>query len=349
MRIIISFSLLFLSFLSQAQIGGLHIYEFANLPASSRVTALGGTLITVKDDDVALALQNPAVTSDSMHQQLAFNYNYHFSGIRNGNVNYGHSLDRWGVDVHAGIQFINYGSFDLTDVIGNTPLGSFEANEIAFVVGGAKQLNERIRVGVNLKPVFSRFESYNSNGFLADFGLMYSNPGSRFDAAFVIRSAGAQFDKFNTERGDTPLDIQIGVSQRLKHLPFRYSIVAHNLQQWSIRYDDPSQRETTNLFGEPIEVNEFNNNVDNLFRHFIFQGEFLLGKSENLRLRFAYNHLRRAELSVEQWRSLAGFSFGLGLKIYKFRIDYGLGYYHLAGANNHISISTNLQEYRRKI
>ncbi len=179
--------------------------------------------------------------------------------------------------------------------------------------------------------------------------MTYANPGSNFAAALVFKSTGFQLDKFAEETGDVPLDIQIGISQRLNHLPFRFGIVAHNLQQWSIRYDDPSQRQETNLFGEVIEQNEFNNSIDNFFRHFIFSGEFLLGKRENLRLRFAYNHLRRAELSVEQFRSLAGFSFGVGLKIYKFRIDYGFGNYHLAGAVNHISIATNLKEYRRKI
>ena len=331
-----------------AQIGGLNVFEFANLPSSSRVTALGGSIITVYDDDVALALHNPAIINDSMHHQLAMNYNFHFSGIRHGNFNYGYSLKKYKIDTHFGIQYINYGEFVSTDVIGNVN-GAFKANETAFVFGAAKQLNERFRMGINLKPVFSRFESYNSNGLLGDIGLSYRNVQNRFNASLVLRSFGTQFDKYTDETSSTPFDIQIGISQQLKHLPFRLSIIAHNLQQWGVRYDDPAKREQTNLFGEAIEVNEFSNSVDNFFRHFIFSGEFLLGKRENFRLRFAYNHLRRKELSVENFRSLAGFSMGVGLKIYKFRIDYGLGYFHLAGATNHISISTNLKEYRRKL
>ncbi len=331
-----------------AQIGGLNVFEFANLPSSSRVTALGGSLITVYDDDVSLALHNPAIINDSMHHQMAFNYNFHFSGIRHGNVNYGFSLKKYNIDTHIGIQYINYGDFVASDIIGNVQ-GEFQANETAFVLGAAKQLNERFRLGVNLKPVFSRFESYNSNGFLSDIGLTYRNTERRFNASLVIRSWGTQFDKFNEETGSTPLDIQIGVSQRLKHLPFRISVIAHNLQHWGIRYDDPTRREQTNLFGETIEVNEFNNSIDNFFRHFIFSGEFLLGKRENFRLRLGYNHLRRKELSVQNYRSLAGFSLGVGLKIYKFRIDYGVGYFHLAGATNHLSISTNFREFRRKL
>ena len=59
-----------ISLTAQAPIGGEHVYEFLNLSQSARVTGLGGHLITVKDDDVALAFGNPAVLNPSMDQQL---------------------------------------------------------------------------------------------------------------------------------------------------------------------------------------------------------------------------------------------------------------------------------------
>ena len=57
---------------------------------------------------------------------------------------------------------------------------------------------------------------------------------------------------------------------------------------------------------------------DNFFRHFVFNGEFLFGKTESFRLRLGYNHLRRKELSLENQFSLSGFSFGVGFKVSKF-------------------------------
>jgi hypothetical protein len=54
----------------------------------------------------------------------------------------------------------------------------------------------------------------------------------------------------------------------------------------------------------------------------------------------------RRELSVDNFRSLAGFSFGAGIKINRFRIDYGRTNFHLAGGTNHLSISTNFSEFR---
>ena len=69
---------------SVAQIGGDHIYEFLNLSSSARVTGLGGNLITVKDDDVALAYGNPATLNSQMHQAISFNHNFHLADISNG-------------------------------------------------------------------------------------------------------------------------------------------------------------------------------------------------------------------------------------------------------------------------
>ena len=79
----------------------------------------------------------------------------------------------------------------------------------------------------------------------------------------------------------------------------------------------------------------------------IFSGEFMLGKNQNLRLRASYNHLRRKELSLTTFRSMAGFGLGFGIKVNAFKLDYGIGYHHIAGATNHISISTDLGKFVR--
>ena len=346
-------TLFLLSFLllwntASAQLGGQNAYEFLSLPSSSRITALGGTLITVHDDDVALALHNPAVLDSMMHNQLSFNHNFHLAGISNGYVNYGRILPWYGLTAHAGVQYVDYGTFRLTDEIGSI-LGEFDAGEMAVVLGVGKQLNERIRAGINIKAISANYESYSSTGIASDLGVYYENPASRFSAALVVQNVGMQLSTFTDNRESLPFDLQIGVSQRLKHLPFRLSITGHNLHRYGVRYDDPDVVVSADPFGNVEQENAFNQGLDNIFRHLIFGGEFLLGRKENLRLRFGYNHLRRQELKVTQFRSLGGFSLGFGLKIYKFRIDYGVGHYHLGGATNHISISTNFSEYRKKI
>jgi len=340
--------MILLSIPGNTQLGGQHVFEFLSLPASSRVSALGGTLISVQDDDVALALHNPAVIDSSVHNQLSFNHNFHLAGISNGFVNYGRTLPWFGLTAHAGFQYVNYGEFQQSDEIGNL-IGSFDASELAFVVGVGRQINERINVGINLKAISAGYESYSASGLASDLGVLYTNPETNFSAGLVVQNLGIQLSSFNETKNSLPLDVQIGISKRLEHLPFRISVTAHNLQTFGIRYDDPNTGTVTDIFGQVQTENEFKQGIDNFFQHFVFSGEFLLGKKQNLRLRAGYNHFRRQELKVSQFKSIGGFSLGFGLKIYKVRIDYGVGYYHLGGNINHLSISTNLQEFRKKI
>ncbi|MBK9733748.1 MAG: type IX secretion system protein PorQ [Saprospiraceae bacterium] len=345
---LILLTIIFNASVISAQIGGKHAYEFLNLPASARITALGGNLIGVQDEDVSLALSNPASLNFNMHNRISFSQNFHFAGISNGYVAYGRTFKKIGINAHFGAQYINYGDFSSADIIG-TQTGSFSAREMAFVIGASKKVADRIQIGANLKNVFSNLESYSSYGILLDFGLNYAKDSSSFMISFVVKNLGAEITTYNGVRFGTPLDIQIGISKRLKYLPFRFSIIGHQLQNANIRYDDPNKQNEVDIFGEVVKENKFSNTVDNIFRHIIFNGEFMLGSKENLRVRFGYSHLRRKELSLASFRSLAGFSAGFGIKINAFKLDYGLGYHHVIGATNHITISTNLSKFFKKL
>ncbi len=329
-------------------IGGQHSFEFVNAPASARITALGGTLIAVRDKDVSLAFLNPAALNSDMSGQFHFSHNFQFAGISQGAFNTAKTFDKLGITAHAGIQYTSYGDFVAADNIGNIQ-GSFSGSEYALVVGAGKQINERIHVGANLKFLGGNLESYSASAIATDIAVTYAKPEAKFYTTLLFRSLGVQMGTYGNDRQSLPLDIQLGVSKQLAHLPLRFSITGIQLQQWNVRYDDPNQVEETNLFGETTETSKLSQDVDNLFRHLVFSGEFLLGKKENLKLRLGYSHLRRKELSVSEFRSMAGFSLGFGLKISKFSIDYGVGYHHLAGGANHITIATNLSEFKKKI
>lgn len=337
--------LLLLSFTASAQTSGKRSFNFLTLSPSARVTALGGILPAVMDDDINLALSNPASLNDKMHNQLSFSHNFHFADIHNGYVAYGHSIKTWDINTHIGVQYIDYGAFDNADITGYQDGTGFKAGETAVIIGASKKIAERISVGMNLKGIFSHLESYTSTGIVSDIGINYFKDSSDFVLAFVIKNLGSELTTYNGTRFGTPLDIQIGFSKRLAHLPFRFSIIAHDLNKGNIRYDDPDLKQSTNIFGETPKENDFKNSIDNIFRHLSFNGEFLLGKHENLRIRAGYSHQRRKELSLSTFRSLAGFSLGFGIKVSYFKLDYGVGYYHLAGATNHLTIRTDLGQF----
>ena len=58
----------------QAQIGGQHAFQFLDLDFTARSAALGGDFIAAKDNDINLAVANPAMISDKMHQNVALNH-----------------------------------------------------------------------------------------------------------------------------------------------------------------------------------------------------------------------------------------------------------------------------------
>ncbi len=343
---------LFSFFLSQnmlAQVvGGDNVFEFLNLSPSARVTALGGNLITVRDDDVSLAYANPSLLNPSMSGQISFGNNFYLSDINYGYASYGHYAKKWDLTWHGGIQYISYGDFQATDEVGNVT-GQFNAGEYAFTVGAGKELYERLSVGANVKFITSNFESYNSTGVTADLAAIFHDTSRQVNVTFLMKNIGTQLGTYTDgNREPLPFEIQLGISKRLKHLPFRFSVIYRYLDKWNILYDDPNSEEDLFFFGGDQPASS-KNTLDNFARHFIVNGEFLFGRKDNFRIRFGYNHLSRKELSVRNLRSLAGFSFGLGMKINRFRIDFGRGVTQLGAGQTHLSISTNLKEFTKKI
>lgn len=331
-------------YLLQAQIGGNNVYEFLNFPSSARMAALGDHLITVKDADVSLAYANPSVLNKQMHQQLSFNHSFLMDGISHGYAGYGHHLDKHDLTIHGGMQYVSYGTFSLTDEFGNIN-GDFKAGEYALTLGVGKQLYEKLSIGANLKFISSQLESYNSLGISGDVGATYQDTSSNLAFSLLFRNIGTQLSTYVPNvREDLPYEVQLGLSKRLKYLPFRFSIIYRYLNRWNILYDAPNTQEDSFFIDD---ADSSNPQLTNFFRHFVFNGEFLFGKAENFRLRVGYNVLRAQELKVSNLRSLAGFSFGVGFKVNRFRVDYGQGVFHLAGSMNFVSIATNLQEFKR--
>ncbi len=333
---------------SFAQIGGLYTYDFLNLSPSARATALSGYTIAIADEDIAQAFANPALINEKMSHHISINHNFHFADISYGNMAYGLNLPGKDISIMVGGSYINYGSFKRADVFGNLN-GTFSSSESAFIIGASKQLDERLRMGLNIKYVHSRFDTYGSSGIGADLGVHYFNPQKRSNWAIVLKNIGGQLSSFDLKKEAFPFDLQIGFAKRLAHLPFRFMITAHHLQKWNLRstLDDRSN----NIFiGQASSsISNFSKTVDNFFRHLAFGGELLIGQNEVVRIRLGYNHLRNKELSVDGIRSLSGFSFGFGIKVKRMQFDYGAGRYHLAGGVNHLSVSFDLDSLFGKL
>ncbi len=125
-------------------------------------------------------------------------------------------------------------------------------------------------------------------------------------------------------------------------------MVYENLEKWDLTYVDPANPVLTvdPLTGESIKQNKTKIFGDKLMRHIVIGGEFLITK--NFFLRAGYNYQRRKELKIPEKRGSTGFTFGFGLRIYKFHLSYGRALYHLAGATNNFSVSFDLNNFYSK-
>ena len=340
----------FFSELAYSQVGGFGVFKFMNLSPSARMTAMGDHIVSIYDDDVNMALENPSLLNKSMANHISLSHKFHFAGIKSGYASYAFNLKKWDIPFHVGVQYVSYGEEDMTDLYGDK-IGNVDGGEYAFVLGASKEVYERLRVGLNTKFITSRLGQYNSTGLSMDLAATYFISGKNVTVGFVIKNLGLQLTKYGDEREYSQRNVLLGVTKRLEHLPFRLTITAHHLNRWNLLYDDPNGENNILLGSEsPQERSAISLWSDNFFRHLSFGGEFLLGKNGGpFRLRFGYNVMRAKEMGVNPYRSFAGFSFGFGFKIKRFRIDYAYSIQHLIGGKMHITLSANLSKSKKRL
>lgn len=332
-----------------AQFGGEQTFQFLYLSPSAAITGLGENSVAHTGLEPAFAWFNPAsLTEENSHQSLAFNHQYLFQDIQNGYAAYAHHVKKWKTTLHGGFKYVSYGEFKEADEIGNVT-GSFSANEIAMVIGGSYQANERIRIGANAKFISSHLGSYNATGLAFDLGTQYSDPEKKLTIGLAVQNFGFQLNSYVPGRKEAiPVNFVAGFTKQLQHVPFRFGVLAHSLHNADMRYVSPFTQTSTIIGGTSNEPSGINRFIDNVFRHLVISGEILLGEKENFNIRVAYNHLRKRELQVLDFRSLTGFSTGVGLRMKRFKFDYAYSIYHIAGGTHHFGISTNLQYFKGK-
>ena len=346
-RFLIVFATLLLSTGLNSQPGG-KAFQFLEITNSARVAALGGKAAAAGDDDLNLPFHNPSLLISSMHNNLVLNYVDYFAGINYGYVSYSRSYENIG-NFAIGIHYLDYGKFIGADEIG-TKTSEFRAADYAFNLIYSRPLDSLLTIGINLKPIYSNLESYSSIALALDAGITYHNPEKLFTASLVIKNLGTQITTYypNGEKEPLPFEILMGLSLKLKHAPFKFYIVAEHLETFDLTYKTEKDKkdEIDPFTGEEFKEDKLNVFLDKFMRHIILGTE--LNITDNFVLRFGYNYRRRQEMKINTKIGTVGFSWGVGIKIYKFHLSYARPNFHQAGAPNHFSVSMNLSEFYKK-
>ena len=323
-------------FRGNAQIGGEFTYQFLELTNSARIAALGGNQVAILDStDLNLPYHNPASLRKTMENKVLVNYVNYLSDINYGYASFARSFDGIG-NFALGMHYINYGKFREATEFGELTGNTFKAAEYAMSIIYSNRY-KRLNYGAALKPVLSSFESYQSFGLAADFGLSIASKSQYTNVSLVARNVGTQITTYynNGNREPIPFNLSAGISSRLKHAPIIFSVTMQHLTNWDLADPEPEETDNNLAFFERDE--SFGKQI---MRHMVLGAEIL--PSENFIIRAGYNYQRRQELKFDEKVSMVGFSFGFGVRIKRFRLDYGISQYHLAGSSNLFSLAVNI-------
>ena len=323
-----------------AQVGGITSFSFVDVELSPRIEAMGGSGIAIIDRDVSLGQTTPSLLNNKMHNSLVFSFADYFSDINLIGFSFARKLNEFGV-FSIGFKAINYGEFEYNDDVGNN-LGSFSAHDQVITFGLCRRLNEKITLGVNLNLLNSKYESYYAFAISSNISLTYFNTEKAFTSTLLFKNMGRQLTAYANSEESLPFDLQLGISRELKYLPFRYSLTCHHLTRFDIKssYKLTSQ---TNIETGDLEVKD-ESFAKTAFRHLIIGGE-LNPFRKSLFVRGGFNFQRRFDMSLSTYPALVGFSWGIGVKVLKFRFDYSRATYHLSGTPNNFSFATNLSTF----
>ena len=318
-----------------AQLGGRAVMPFLDLPPSAQLAAWGGMSPPARSSDPTMLFGNPALLNADMDHRLALSYVGYVADIKQSTAAYVFNTAKAG-RFGLALTYVNYGQFESYDAAGNS-LGTFGVSEYTAGVSDS-YTKGTFTFGLTAKLAVSGIAGNRSLAGVADVGLVYKHSTQDFTVGLVAKNAGYQFRPYDaTARGPLPLDVQLGATAKPAHMPVRFSLTAHHLQQWDIQYLDPN---AIKLDANGVAMAPAKSFGDNLARHFTVGAALVL--SENIQLRVGYNHLQRRELRLDNTGGGAGLSFGAMVAISGFQLDYAHATLQASGASNYFTIARAL-------
>ena len=285
-------------------------YNFLRLPISAHAAALGGNNITIIEDDPSLMFSNPALAASVSDMTVGLSYMNYMKGANYMGASFTKAMSDKAT-LAGGIQYMNYGKMKEVDE-NNVQLGEFNASEIAVEAIFSYELAKNLVGGITGKFITSYIGSYNSIAVGVDLGLNWYDPEREWSVSAVAKNLGGQVKAYDDNFGNMPFDLQLGVSKTFAALPVRVSATLVDLTHFNYLF----------------------------INHLNLGAEVLL--SESLWIGGGYNFRRANDMKIgvgdDESSHGAGFSFGGGINLERFKLNLSYGKYHAASS----SIMVNL-------
>ena len=311
------------------QIGGQLGYQSLNLATNPRAAALGGTSISLADGDISQFFENPATLDSVKSENIFFQINPYFADVFVYSGAYTFDVGTIGTFA-AGINYVNYGSFEMTDETGNQ-LGIFQAQDYTLQIGKAHRVGP-FTLGANLKLSYSSIESYSSTAILMDVGGVF-RVNKNWTVGLTFENMGVRISDYpSLSSPEIPFDVKLGTTFKPEYMPLRFTLTTTNLVN-------------ENVVEEENTVGRSGNTIDKVWKRVNLGTELLLSK--NFQLLIGYSHKRKQELRLEDVGGGVGFSYGIMMRVKRIELRFSRATYHVAGGSSFISLRTDLNDFKK--
>lgn len=328
LRLVMALSAIFVAAGAFAQDGGTS-YKFLNVTSSSKIYGLGGMNISLVDDDILSADQNPALLGSESSGQIALDYMHYLGGSHFAGVKFAHSSGERGA-WSAHIRYFGFGTMDERNEFGEI-IGTFSPKDVAFGGSYSYDFNDRLRGGIDLKLIYSGYADYTAFALSTDVGINYYDPDRDLSLSAVIANAGGQIKRFTDAYSRLPFDIRLGWSQSFGSFPIRFSITAHNLTKWKLPYYSTGDG---TIDSEPELKESFGSN---LFRHLVFGADLI--SSEHFYIGIGYNYKTRTDMATYKRSFFSGFSLAGGMRVRGLGVGLAFAQPHSGGTTLMVNLS----------
>ncbi len=277
-------------------------FQFLKTQVGARPAAMGGAFVAISGDVSALHY-NPAGIAVFSQRIAGFTYTNDLLDFNSGFIGYVQPQVGKG-NLGISILYKDYGDFAKKDQNGED-LGTFGAGSVALNGSYAMQVAENLYLGATAKYIRASIDNYSADAVALDAGILYFMPNHELTIAAGVYNLGKATSAFVTTKDDLPMNLRVGASKKLAHLPL---LISGNVYKYS---DEAVQ--------------------------FALGGEFTL--SEYLLFRLGYDTIGKKMHVDSSDDTMAGIAFGFGFLWKKIKVDYSNTSFGALGSLNRFTIS----------
>jgi len=187
---------------------------FLKIGSGARPSSLGDAYTSVSGDVNSL-FHNPAGLSSAKNFEFTAQYGTYFQSILHNALAFSYRLsDKAGV-IGVGVINLSVDKIDKRTSDTAIPDTTFSAGDYAYIISYARQLWEKVSLGVNAKYIYSKIDDKTAGAFAGDIGVI-AQPTvftKSISVGIAAQNLGQEI-KFDTESDPLPFTIKAGISSR---------------------------------------------------------------------------------------------------------------------------------------